>query len=329
MSSENVISLKGSELATKHSDKIKDKVILITGASPGSLGAAFVENLTPHQPALLIIAGRNEAKNKQTIDQLQQKYPGTKGRSLTLDLLSLAVVRKAAEEVNSWNDVPQIDILVNSAGIMATNWSMSIDGFESQLAVNHLAHFLFTNLIMNKILKSPAPRVVSVSSDGHRLSPIRFYDYNFHDGETYDKWLAYDQSKTANSLMAISLAQKLGQRSNLSYFSLHPGVILTNLASDLDLEADFELLRALDKVQGHPQGWAESYHFSTPDEGSATYVYAAFDTEVTKNNGAFLTECRVADPWKGDTILSFATSHVDAERLWKLSEKLVGQEFSY
>lgn len=163
-------------------EHIKGKVVLTTGVSPSTLGAIFVETIAQAKPELLILAGRNPNKLRETAETLSTAHPGLQTRLLRLDLGSLAAVREAAAEVNGWSDVPLIDVLVNNAGIMATEFALSADGFESQFATNHLGHFLFTNLIMAKILAASArgpPRVVAVSSDGHRLSPIRWADYNF------------------------------------------------------------------------------------------------------------------------------------------------------
>ncbi len=159
--------------------EIKDKIILTTGVSPGSLGATFVEIITRGQPAFLILAGRDRNKLQRTANAIESTGSQVPVRLLLLDLGSLAMVRQSAVELNSWDDVPHIDVLVNSAGIMATDFALSPNGFESQLATNHLGHFLFTNLIMDKILRSKSPRIVNISSDGHRLSPIRWADYNF------------------------------------------------------------------------------------------------------------------------------------------------------
>lgn len=170
----------GSELVQELAANIRGKVILTTGVSPGGLGAHFVETVAAANPSLLILAGRNPTKVQQTADALAKSHPGVKTRILQLDLGSLAAVRKAAAEVNSWDDVPAIDVLVNNAAIMAVDYALSPDGFESHFATNHLGHFLFTNLIMGKILAAKEPRVVSVSSDGHRMSAVRFYDLDFH-----------------------------------------------------------------------------------------------------------------------------------------------------
>lgn len=169
-----------STLAAELSDAIKGKVVLTTGVSPNGLGATFVETIAKSQPALLILSGRNTSKTSITADTITATHPGIKVRVLELDLGSLNAVRTAAGTVGSWADVPAIDVLVNNAGIMATDFGLSPDGFEKQFATNYLGHFLFANLIMDKLLASNAsPRVVSVSSDGHRLNPIRWDDYNF------------------------------------------------------------------------------------------------------------------------------------------------------
>lgn len=164
--------------AAFYAPQIKGKVILTTGISPTSVGAAFVKAIATAQPELIVLAGRNLGKVQETADAL--KDTGTKVRVLQLDLISQTAVRVAADTVNAWDDVPHIDVIVNSAGIMAPDWAISPEGYESQLATNHLGHFQFTNLVMEKLLASPAPRVVNVSSDGHRLNPIRFADYDFH-----------------------------------------------------------------------------------------------------------------------------------------------------
>lgn len=159
--------------------EIKGKVVLTTGVSPGSIGATFVETIAKGQPSLLILASRNTAKVQDTANKITGSQPQVNVRLLQLDLGLFATVRDAAATVKSWDDIPSVDVVVNNAGLMATDFALSPDGFESQLATNHLGHFLFTNLIMDKILASKSPRIVNISSDGHRLNPIRWADYNF------------------------------------------------------------------------------------------------------------------------------------------------------
>lgn len=250
----------GSQVVSDLADQIKGKVILTTGVTPGGLGGTFVEAIAKAKPSLLILAGRNTANIQKAADAITAAHSDVAVRILQLDLGSLVSVREAAAQVNSWDDVPSVDVLVNNAAIMATKFSLSPEGVENQFATNHLGPFLFTNLIIEKILASKCPRIVNVGSDGHRFHPIRFDDYNFgvrylentcllrtnltstyfilthakQNGEHYNEWYAYGQSKTANMLMALSLAEKLGSKRGLLAFSLHPGVILTNLAGHID-----------------------------------------------------------------------------------------------
>lgn len=174
------VETTADEITQRLSLNIKGKVILTTGVSPGSLGAAFVETLaSTAQPKLLILAGRNKSKVEATakaIDELGTKVPT---RILQLDLASLQNVRAAAAIVNGYDE--PIDVLVNNAGVMACDYSTTVDGLECQFGTNHLGPWLFTNLIVNKVLSSPeGGRIVNVASDGYRLSPIRFHDYGFH-----------------------------------------------------------------------------------------------------------------------------------------------------
>ncbi|CAG8924619.1 unnamed protein product [Penicillium salamii] len=367
-----------TELVTEYKNLIKGKVVLTTGVTPGSLGGSFVEAISKANPSCLILAGRSAAKLDQYGKQLETVNPDLKIITVQIDLGSLTSVRKAAEYINTHESVPVIDVLVNNAGIMAMEYSVSEDDIESQLATNHIGPFLFTNLIMEKILMSKSPRIVMVSSDGHRLSPVRFDDYNFdvsllgssvllqaacvpkdsvlitihlQRGKTYNKWVAYGQAKTANMLMALSLSLKLAHR-GLQAFSLHPGVIFTNLGGHLDWNTDVGL-QSLDRQLGNREGW-QDFKLKTLDSGAATHVYAAFDpalkgtvisvhgvdispTVVLANanlhhyqvhNGAYLIDSHVADPLV-DTVKPWATSSFEAERLWKLSETLVGQQFVY
>lgn len=172
------------ELVADYAPLIKGKVILTTGVSSGSLGGFFVQSIAKAKPEWLILAARNADKLAQMAAEIAKAQPDVKVRTLKVDLGSLESVRDAAAHVNSWDDIPVIDVLVNNAGIMAVDYQLSPDGFESHLATNHLGPFLFTNLIMKKIVAAKEPRIVVVSSDGHRLNPFRFDDYNFDVGRS-------------------------------------------------------------------------------------------------------------------------------------------------
>ncbi|PYH77795.1 putative short-chain dehydrogenase [Aspergillus uvarum CBS 121591] len=328
-----------ANLLADYAPLIQGKVILTTGVSPNSLGGFFVQSLVQAEPSCLILAARNADQLAQTAAALQAStststststnHPTTQIRTLQIDLSSLESVRAAAAEINGWDDLPVIDVVVNNAGIMAVpDYRRSPEGFEAHWATNHLGPFLFTNLLMPKIVAASSPRVVVVSSDGHRLNPVRFDDFNFDEGKSYDRWRAYGQSKTANMLFALSLAQKLGLKHNLQAFSLHPGVIFTNLDRDVDWSVGMKELQAVDRSLGNREGWRDEFDAKNLERGAATHVYAAFDPSLKAVNGAYLIDCHVADPLV-DTVKPWATSSFEAERLWRLSEKLVGQEFPY
>ncbi|KAJ4264450.1 hypothetical protein NW762_005650 [Fusarium torreyae] len=321
---------KASDLVSHYAQEIQGKTILVTGVSRGGLGESFVKEVAVAKPAILILAGRSTSKMDQLTEELKREHNSIDVKTLTLDLLSFTAVRKAAETVNSWTDVPQIDVLINNAGIMAVPYKQTKDGFESQFQTNHLSHFLFTNLIMGKILAAKTPRVVFVSSNVHRVGNIRWSDYNFNDGKNYQRWLAYGQSKTANALTALALAEKLGSKGLFS-FGMCPGVSYTNLsAHGIHDPAAFSVdLTEMDNVYGNKwwSGMAD-LKVKTLDQGAATHVFAAFDPDIESSNGAFLSDCHIADPYE-EEVYSWATSKVDADRLWALSEKLVQQEFKY
>jgi NAD(P)-dependent dehydrogenase (short-subunit alcohol dehydrogenase family) len=166
------------EVASSLSSQIANKVILTTGVSPRSLGAYFVLTIAAHSPSLLILAGRNTTKSAETASAIKAAHPNVQTRILELDLSSQAQIRKAAAEVLGYEE--NIDVLMNNAGIMAQPYGKTVDGIESQFGCNFIGHWLFTNLIMDKINRGG--RIVNVSSDGNRLGGVRFEDWNFQVG---------------------------------------------------------------------------------------------------------------------------------------------------
>jgi NAD(P)-dependent dehydrogenase (short-subunit alcohol dehydrogenase family) len=304
------------EVATIYSSVIKDKVILTTGVSTKSLGAAFVQTLAAHSPKLLILAGRTENKLQQTANAIKAKYPNASTRILILDLADQKQIHKAAAEVLAYPE--NIDVLMNNAGIMAAPYSTTKDGLESQFGTNHIGHFLFTSLILPKVLAAPHPRIVNITSAGHRFSPVRFDDPGFSDGNKYDKWAAYGQAKSANMLFTVELAKRYGSKGVLSY-SVHPGTIWTNLGNHLAQE-EFALVKQKDHDLGNFEAQRTSVEFKTLEQGTATHVYASFSPDIINHNGTYLLDSRLAKPFE---IRNNATDSDDAAKLWALSEKMI------
>lgn len=230
------------------------ELVLITGVSPGSLGSATAMAIASQQPQRLLLCSRTMENIHSVIDDIHSVYPSTVIEPVLMDLSSQKSVRAAAAEVDS--RISKLDVLINNAGIMAVpDRTLSEDGIEIQFATNHLGHFLFTNLILKKLQaaakdakKDGDTRVINLSSNGHRISPVRFSDWNFENkivppeeqadeeaykarGQTlewsngYEKLVAYGQSKTASILFSLYLRNNLVE-SGIWSFSVHPGSML-------------------------------------------------------------------------------------------------------
>jgi NAD(P)-dependent dehydrogenase (short-subunit alcohol dehydrogenase family) len=159
---------------------LRQYIVLITGVTLGGLGQETARAIAIHAPKLIILAGRTVSKVQDAQDAIKKAAPDTPTRQLILDLASQKKVREAAKEVNSWTDVPTIDIVINNAGIMAQPFQLNEDGIESQFGANHIGHFLFTQLIIGKILASgDGARVVNLSSNGYQMGGVRWNDWNF------------------------------------------------------------------------------------------------------------------------------------------------------
>lgn len=317
-----------STIAADNAANIAGKVVLTTGVSPNGTGALFLEAIAAYNPALLILAGRNAQKTQAAAAKLANIAPTVKTRVLSLDLASQTSVRRAAAEINAYEE-ESIDVLVNNAGVMAGPYRTTEEGLEMQFGANHVGHFLFTNLIMNKLLAAPKPRIVNISSDGHRASGIRWDDVGFEGGKTYNQWVAYAQSKTANILFTKALASSSGLASRgLRSFAVHPGVLMSTSLSDGLGAEDFADLKKLDKEIGDPLGEEGAvFDVKTEDEMAATHVAAAFDPrlETEEWNGAYMEDGNVHE----EKLRATAGKLEDVDRLWKLSEGLVGQKFRW
>ena len=220
--------------------------MIITGVAPNSLGEALALAVGSQNPAKLFLASRTETKVQQVADKVREISPDASVESVTLDLASQLSIHAAASQIQGLVD--RVDILINNAGMMGLDRETTAEGIEIQFGTNHVGHFLFTNLLMPQLknaakLSGPgSTRIVNVTSAGHRLSPIRFSDYNFEGKEVppderppdglppmfsptaggYNGWLAYGQSKTANILFTVYLTQHLASSGIVSY-SVHPG----------------------------------------------------------------------------------------------------------
>ena len=291
------------------------KTILITGGSSG-LGAESARALAS-KGARVIITARDAEKARKVVEEIKQST-GAAVEVVELELGNLAAIRAFADRILARGEA--IDILINNAGVMACPEAKTDDGFELQFGANHLGHFLMTNLIAPAL--ADGGRVVCLSSAGHNLSPVVFDDIQFARRD-YDRWLSYGQTKTANALFAVGLNQRLSGR-RIEVFSVHPGAILTDLARHLT-EADIKMFE--DRLA------AGTMTMKPVESGAATQVFAATAPEIAGKGGSYLADCRIAEVTEaGDeatTVKPYAVDPALADRLWTISEDLVGQRFAY
>jgi NAD(P)-dependent dehydrogenase (short-subunit alcohol dehydrogenase family) len=236
-----------------------------------------------------------------------------------LDLGDLASVHTFAEQFLATGR--SIQILINDAAVMAAPETRVGDGWESQFAINHLGHYVLANLLWPALVADGGARVVALSSTGHKLSGIRFDDPQFTTG--YDKWLAYGQAKTADSLFAVHL-DTLGAPHNVRVFAAHPGGIMTPLQRHLPRE---EMVAS---------GWMTedgvvSDRFKTPEQGAATATWAATSPALAGRGGVYCEDCDIAEPTvdgSPEAKIAGVDAHaIDpdaAARLWAYSAELTG-----
>ncbi|MDX3850094.1 SDR family NAD(P)-dependent oxidoreductase [Streptomyces sp. AK02-01A] len=287
---------------------LSGKLAVVTGGYSG-LGLETTRALAG-AGAHVVVPARRRATAEEALD-------GIDGAEIDeLDLSDLDSVRAfAGRFLASGRD---IDFIINNAAVMATPETRVGPGWEAQFATNHLGHFALVNRLWPAIAHGGA-RVISVSSSGHRNSPIRWDDMWFERG--YDKWQAYGQAKTANALFAVRL-DALGRDAGVRAFSLHPGGILTPLQRHLPKE---EMVAA---------GWIDEEgnllnpSFKTPEQGAATQVWAATSPQLAGMGGVYCEDCDIAEPAAADGsaggVRPYATDPGQAARLWTLSAELTG-----
>ena len=294
---------------------LSGKSVLVTGGSSG-LGAEAARALAS-KGASVVITARDLDKAAAMAAQIKEQT-GVEVAVERLELGNLAAVTEFADRINARGD--KIDILLNNAGVMACPHSKTDDGFELQFGSNHLGHFLMTNLIAPAL--ADGARIVNLSSSGHNFSPVIFEDIHFETRD-YNKWLAYGQSKTANALFAVGLNNRLAHR-GIEAFSVHPGAILTDLARHLT-EEDWKMFEERQA--------AGTLKPKTMEQGAATGVYACTAPEIAGKGGAYLADCRIAavsdDGDEYTTVKPYAVDPEVADRLWTVSEEMVGRTFAH
>ncbi|CAJ1061290.1 retinol dehydrogenase 13 [Xyrichtys novacula] len=285
------------------SARLDGKTVLITGANTG-IGKETGRDLA-RRGARVVMACRDLTRAEQAAEEIRKSTGNGNVVIRHLDLASVYSVRQFAKDFMDSED--RLDILINNAGVMMCPKWLTEDGFETQLAVNHLGHFLLTNLLL-PILKSSAPsRVVTVSSIAHIGGQINFEDL-FFSRRPYSSLESYRQSKLANVLFSRELARRL-KGSGVSSFCLHPGVIYTDLGRHV--YSWFPLLGTLMSLPS-------LLLMKTPWQGCQTTLYCALTPDLEGRSGCYFSDCaemETAPEGQDDAV---------ARKLWEESARLVG-----
>jgi retinol dehydrogenase-12 len=280
-----------------------NKTILITGATNGIGKAAAIK--FAESAKSIAFTYRNEELAEDLKNEMQKINPNLSINSFFCDFSVQDSIRECADKIK--NDLKAIDLLINNAGVVNIEYSETIDGIENTFAVNHLGYFLFTNLLLDLVKKESESRIINVSSAAHHfVKGMQWDDINYKDD--FKMGLkAYGQSKLGNILFTKQLAKKL-QKDGVTVNAIHPGGVNTSLGNQNN-----SLLGRVLKIILKP-------FFRSPLKGANTIIYLA-EIDGLSITGAYWVDGRVAKT------SHYSKNEAEAEKLWRLSEKLVNQEF--
>ncbi|XP_041843705.1 retinol dehydrogenase 13 [Melanotaenia boesemani] len=287
----------------RSSVRLDGKTVLVTGANTG-IGKETCRDLAG-RGARVVMACRDLIQAEKAAEDIRRSTGNGNVVIRHLDLASIYSVTQFAKDILDSED--RLDILINNAGVMMCPKWLTEDGFETQLGVNHLGHFLLTNLLLPILISSAPSRVVNVSSIAHHGGRINFEDL-FFSRRPYSSLESYRQSKLANVLFTRELARRL-KGTGVSTFCLHPGVIRTELGRHV--EGWFPLLGALLRLP-------TLLLMKTPWQGCQTTVFCAVTPGLEDRSGCYFSDCvekEAAPEGRDDEV---------ARRLWKESGRLVG-----
>ncbi|KFA73268.1 hypothetical protein S40288_08611 [Stachybotrys chartarum IBT 40288] len=309
------------EVVETLSSSVKGRVFVITGAGQPSIGSQMALALAKASPAHILIASRTPSKVEPVLAAIKELDSTIKTTFVQFDLTDHESVRAAAKTI--LDAAPRIDVLINSAGVMAVKeYTTDKQGIELQLSANHVGHFLLTNLLVPALAAAEGARVVNLTSSGYLISPFRFDDYNFSDGAAYNSWESYGQAKTANILFTHGLSKRLGHH-GITAAAAHPGYNGdTKLGAHLTWD-DYAAIGPLVKQNSGIDFVFEEPRFKTLGQIAATPLAAALDPGLEGALPAYIQNCEVVE------VLGHAREEEAVEKLWALSEKLVGQKFAY
>jgi retinol dehydrogenase-12 len=278
--------------------RMQDKTCLVTGATSG-IGRVTARALA-QQGATVLVVGRNAERGATVVRDIIQATGNGRVELLLADLSVQAQVRQLAAVVQQ--RFTRLDVLINNAGAIFMHRSVSVDGIEMTLALNHLAYFLCTNLLLATLTASAPARIINVSSDAHRRARLNFAD--LQGAQRYGGWSAYCQSKLANLLFTYELAQRL-TGTGVTVNAMHPGFVATGFGRNN--RGLFAWLIRLGQRTA-----------LSPEQGAETLIYLATSPEVEGVTGKYFVKQRAVPS------SSASYEPTVAQRLWQLSAALTG-----
>lgn len=279
---------------------MSEKIIVITGATEG-IGKSTALLLAKQNHHVIII-GRNEIKTKSVRNELIETTKNNKIDYLICDLSSLEDVKKLSEKIKK--QYPRIDVLINNAGLSLTERTLSKDGYEMTFAVNHLAHFLLTNLLIELLDKSEQGRIVVLSSSVY--SNAKFNPDDLQSEKNYSMMPVYMNSKLLNLYFALELSERL-KNTNITVNAVHPGVVKTKLDRDFKglLSIIFSIVKPL--------------FFISPEKGAEGSVYLATSNDVNSVTGKYFSGK------KQQEIKGIGNNTENRKKLWQISESMTNR----
>ncbi|HEV8652081.1 MAG TPA: SDR family oxidoreductase [Actinomycetes bacterium] len=276
---------------------MRGRICLVTGATSG-IGAVTAEELAG-RGATVVMIGRSAERTAATVDRIRRRTGSSTVEHLLADLSAQRDVRQLADQFTARHD--RLHVLVNNAGAVFIRRHLSPDGLELTFALNHLAYFLLTNLLLDRLKASAPARIVNVSSDAHQRARIDFDDLQ---AERSYSVAVYGRSKLANLLFTYELARRL-QGTGVTVNALHPGVVATRFGTN-----NGRVIRLL-----HP---LLRPFLISPEQGARTVVHLATSSEVEGVTGSYFVKERPSSSSRA----SYDTAA--AERLWRVSEEMTG-----
>ncbi len=306
--------MKSNKWAIKNIPDLSGKVIIVTGGNSG-LGFESVKAFADNG-AEVVMASRNIEKGEEAKARIKKHNTSARIKVLHLDLMDLISVKNFADKFKETSK--RLDVLVNNAGVMIPPYTLTKEGFESQMGTNHLGHFALTGHLINMLVKTPGARVVSVSSIAHKTGKMDFNNLLFEEGRGYEPMKAYRRSKLANLLFTYEL-QRFFEKKNIDAISVaaHPGISYTNLMRFIETKLFFRIFRPL-----------ASLLLQNPANGALPQIRAAVDPDV-KGGDYFGPDGFIEVSGSPVRVKSNSASHneKDAKKLWEISEKLTGVDF--